>query len=149
MPAPSTGLYLSRYFIQHKAEYYQGQQAIREVGSWEAWIHFVLDGVERTAMEGVALIQAIKEMMGATHERIRAALPKIYSKNLLENLFKHPYTKIEFVMQDVGVGRLTAARYLDQLTEMGLLEKQKIWRTNYYIHKDLFQLLLRSGSGGA
>jgi Fic family protein len=101
--------------------------------------------VEKTAIEGVALIKAIKSLMEQTQTKIRTELPKLYSKDLLENLFKHPYTKIEFMMQDVGVGRLTATRYLDQLTEIGLLEKRKIWRTNYYIHTALFNLLLRGG----
>lgn len=140
-------LYLSRFFIQNKADYYRGLQSIRVEGNWDGWIHFVLDGVEKTAIEGVALIKAIKALMDETQVKIRAELPKLYSKDLLENLFKHPYTKIEFMMHDVGVGRLTAARYLDQLTEIGLLEKQKIWRTNYYIHSALFNLLLQGGAG--
>ncbi len=139
-------LYLSRYFIQHKGEYYRGLQSIREEGSWEEWVHFVLDGVEKTALDGIQLIKAIRALMDHTQRRIRAELPKLYSKDLLENLFKHPYTKIEFVIQDTGVTRLTAARHLDQLASIGLLEKQKIWRTNYYVHTELYALLLRGGA---
>ena len=79
--------------------------------------------------------------MAGTQERIKAQLPKIYSLDLLNTLFKHPYTKIEFVVRDVGVTRVTAASYLDALAEAGFLDKQKIWRSNYYINVPLFKLL--------
>ncbi len=140
-------LYLSRYFIQHKSEYYRGLQSIREGGSWEEWILFVLNGVEKTTLEGIRLSKDIRDLMDHTQRKIQAVLPKIYSKELLENLFKHPYTKIEFLMQDTGVTRLTAAKHLDQLAAIGLLRKKKIWRTNYFVHTELFALLLPDGNG--
>jgi predicted transcriptional regulator len=75
---------------------------------------------------------------------IRQDLPKIYSQDLLNNLFSHPYTKIEFVMSDLEVGRLTATKYLDLLVEKGLLEKQKVGRSNYYINTPLCELFARN-----
>ena len=71
---------------------------------------------------------------------IRKTLPKIYSQDLLNNIFRHPYTKIEFVQHDVGVSRITATRYLDALAEAGFLEKQKIGRTNFYVNVPLFAI---------
>lgn len=72
---------------------------------------------------------------------MRTELPKIYSQDLLNNLFKHPYTKIDFVMEETGVSRKTAAKYLDELDKVGIVNKQKIWKDNYYINTDLFNLL--------
>lgn len=79
--------------------------------------------------------------MADTQERIKTQLPKIYSLDLLNTLFKHPYTKIDFVIRDVGVKRVTAGSCLDTLAEAGFLEKQKIWRSNYYVNLPLFKLL--------
>jgi len=78
--------------------------------------------------------------MMSTKHRIREPLPKIYNQDLLNNLFHHPYTKIEFVVNDLGVTRLTASKYLDQLVALGFLDKHNVGRSNYYIHKPLFEL---------
>jgi Fic family protein len=72
--------------------------------------------------------------------RIRKDFPKLYSQDLLNNLFRQPYTKIEFLMNDINVSRLTAKKYLDMLVNSGFLEKQKVWKTNYYINRPLFEL---------
>ena len=66
---------------------------------------------------------------------------KFYSQDLINNLFKHPYTKINFVMEDLDVSRLTATKYLDELAQIGVVQKEKLGRDNYYINKDLFELL--------
>jgi len=101
----------------------------------------MLTGIEQTAKETIGLIKNIRQMMQTYKHRIRQELPKIYSQDLLNNLFRHPYTKIEFLMQDINISRLTARRYLELLVEQGLIEKQKIWRTNFYINAPLYQLL--------
>lgn len=134
-------LYLSRYIIQHKAAYYRELQQVRETGQWEAWLLYMLRGVAETARHTISLIHAIKQLMAQQQDVIRTRLPKIYRKELLENLFKHPYTKIEFVMNDLGVSRLTATKYLDLLTEHGFVQKAKIGRNNFYINSALFDLL--------
>jgi len=137
-------LYLSRHIIRNKAEYYQKIQAVRDNNSdntaWEPWLLFVLDGVEKTAQQTIYLIEQIKVLMMNYKHRIRQELPKIYSQDLLNNLFSHPYTKIEFMMNDLGVTRLTATKYLDQLVDKSLLKKQKVGRCNYYINTPLCEL---------
>ncbi|OZY87544.1 addiction module protein [Cellvibrio mixtus] len=138
-------LYLSRYLIQTKAEYYQQLQAVRDTNEWEPWLIYILDGVIQTAQATIELIKQIKILMQDYKQKIRSQLPKIYSQELLNNLFNHPYTKIEFVMQDLSVSRLTAAKYLEQLVGIGLLKKEKISRSNYYINQPLLSLFLERG----
>lgn len=134
-------LYLSRYFIRNKAEYYQQLQAVRDTGNREPWLLYMLEGVIQTAKATILLVQAIKQLMQQYKKRLRDELPKIYRQELLNNLFNHPYTKIEFVMDDLGVSRITATKYLDQLVEHGFLHKEKIGRGNYYINHPLCSLL--------
>lgn len=134
-------LYLSRYIIARKSDYYRLLQHVRNTGEWEDWIIFMLDAVENTARESIALIQNIKILMQEFKQTLRTRLPKIYSQDLLNNLFRHPYTKIDFIRQDLNVNRLTATNYLNRIVEIGLLEKQKIGRDNYYINTRLFKLL--------
>lgn len=135
-------LYLSRYLIQTKAEYYKQLQAVRETGEWEPWLLYILEGVAQTAQAAIELIKQIKILMQSYKQKIRTELPKIYSQELLNNLFNHPYTKIEFVMQDLSVSRLTATKYLEQLVELGLLKKEKVSRNNYYINQPLLALFI-------
>ena len=134
-------LYLSRYINQHKADYYDLLQSTRETDDWQPWLLFILEGVEQTAEETIVLIEHIKTMMLAFKQKMRNELPKIYSQDLLNNLFRHPYTKIEFVVTDLGVSRITATRYLDELIAIVLLVKRKIGRENYYINTALYDLL--------
>lgn len=133
-------LYLSRYFIQDKGEYYRQLQAVRDTGEWEAWLIYMLEGVAQTSQHSIRLIVQIKHLMQTYKQGIRGQLPKIYSQELLNNLFKHPYTKIDFVMADLQVGRITAGKYLDLLVEHEFLIKQKLGRSNYYINRQLFAL---------
>ena len=133
-------LYLSRYIIRNKADYYRLLQAERDTGDWEPWILYMLDGVELTARQTIWIIGRIKEMMMDYKHRIRAELPKIYSQDLLNTLFRQPYTKIESVQNDLRVSRLTAAKYLEQLTEKGFIEKHKIGRYNYYVNRPLMNI---------
>lgn len=137
-------LYLSRHIIRNKGEYYRTLQAVRDQNDWEAWLLFMLTGVEQTAKQTLYLIQEIKTLMMTYKHGIRKQLPKIYSQDLLNNLFKHPYTKIEFMVNDLGVTRLTATKYLDQLVDSGFLQKQKIGRSNYYINTPLCDLFIRN-----
>ena len=81
--------------------------------------------------------------MQDTKQRLRRDLPKLYSQDLLNNLFRHPYTKIEFIERDLGVSRPTAMKYLDTLVKGGFVGKTKMGRTNFYINKPLFTLLSR------
>lgn len=134
-------LYLSRFINQNKADYYRLLQAVRTENKWEEWVLFMLDGVEDTSRFTIEQIEGIKNLMQKHKQNLRRELPKIYSQDLMNNLFTHPYTKIEFVMSDLAVSRPTATRYLEELVSIGMLHKHKLGRENYYINKDLFDLL--------
>lgn len=135
-------LYLSHYLIRHKADYYHHLQHVRDTGDWEGWLLFMLDSVEQTSKSTISLIKDIKALIQEDKHKIRSEKPKIYRQELLNNLFNHPYTKIEFVMNDLSVTRITATKYLEELTDIGLLQKQKIGRSSYYINVKLLQLLM-------
>ena len=135
-------LYLSRFVIQHKPEYYRLLQAVRDEGAWEPWVLFMLEGVATTSRQSIGLIVEIREMMLDYKHRIRKEFPKIYSQDLLNNLFRHPYTKIAILQQELSVSRLTATRYLDRLAAAGYVEKRRFGRVNYYINTPLVNLFL-------
>ena len=134
-------LYLSRYITQNKAEYYRVLQSVRTKNDWESMILYLLKGVEVISRETMSLIEAIKKQMAHYKKAIRWQLPKIYSQDLLNNLFRNPYTKIAYLQRDLDVSRQTASNYLEQITNFGLLDKVKIGKTNYYINKGLINIL--------
>jgi Fic family protein len=134
-------LYLSRYIIRNKGEYYRQLQNVRDTGQWEPWILYMLDAVEQTSQETIVLVEGIKNLMMDYKHRIRAEHPGIYSQDLINNLFRHPYTKIEFLMNDLNITRQTASKYLETLVEGGYLHKERIWRSNFYVNMPLFLLL--------
>lgn len=133
-------LYLSQHIVRHKADYYRLLQSVREADTWEEWVLYLLTAVEQTAGQTIATVQAIKTALFDYKQRIRSGY-KFYSQDLINNLFMHPYTKIEFVQRDLGVSRITATKYLDTLTEGGFVQKQKIGRGNYYVNIALIALL--------
>jgi len=133
-------LYISRYIVRNKTMYYKLLQAVRDDGSWEDWIVFIVNGVAETARETSVVIAKLKALMDRFKSILRSQT-KIYSHELVNNMFKHPYTRIEYVMEEVGVSRPTAGRYLDQICELGLLTKISIKRHNYYVNQDLIELL--------
>jgi Fic family protein len=115
---------------------------VRDENLWEDWLLFMIKGVEQTAKETIELIIKIKELMLEYKHRLRDNY-KFYSQDLLNNLFKHPYTKIEFIVNDLGVSRLTAANYLNKLADDKMLRKEKLGTGNYYINEELFDLLTK------
>ncbi len=133
-------LYLSRYIIQNKPDYYRLLQTVRNDNDWENWVLFMLDSVAQTAKETTQLIHSINQLMTDYKTQIREQLPKNYTKDLLETIFKHPYTKIEYVEKDLQVTYLTARSYLDKLTNTGLMQKQKVGKTNIYTNPALIEL---------
>ena len=132
-------VFLTSAIVQ--TDYYRLLQSVRQTGEWEAWILYMLDSVEQTANESIVLIDHIKKLMQQYKQSIRTTLPKMYSQDLLNNLFKYPYTKIEYLENDLGISRSTAIRYLRELEKLKLLKKQKIGRDNFYINQPLFDLL--------
>jgi len=133
-------LYLSRHIVRTKSDYYRLLQGVRDSGIWEEWVLYVLTAVEQTAAEGIRTIQAIKALLLDYKHRIREK-HRFYSQDLINNLFSHPYTKIEFIQNDLNVSRLTAMKYLDALAADGFVHKRKIGRSNYYINVPLYSIL--------
>ena len=135
-------LYLSRHIVRTKPDYYRLLQAVRTDDAWEDWVLYMLQAVATTASETVVTVQAIKALLQQTKQRVRDNY-KFYSQDLINNLFNHPYTRVEFVQRDLGVSRLTATKYLDLLAADKLLDKVRVGRNNYYINRPLFDLLSR------
>lgn len=136
-------LYLSRYIVRHKSDYYRLLQNVRDEEAWEEWILFMLEAVESTSRQTIKMIQSIRASLLEYKHRIRSQ-HKFYSQDLINNLFYHPYTKIDFLMRDLNIGRITATKYLDALTEDGLLHKEKIGRSNFYINTALYSILTKA-----
>ncbi|MBN2865085.1 MAG: Fic family protein [Thiotrichales bacterium] len=134
-------LYLSRYITTHKSDYYDLLQRVRTEQAWEEWILFMLDGIEQTANQTIDLIQKIDKLMSETATVIQQKSPKLYSKDLLEVLFVHPYTKIEFTEQAMNVSRKTASTYLNKLVDLDILHPVKMGKSKYFINTRFYQLL--------
>jgi Fic family protein len=140
-------LYLSSYIVKTKPDYYRLLQTVREQDLWEDWVLYLLAGVEQTAAQAIETIRAIHAALFDYKHRIRAD-HRFYSQDLINNLFNHPYTKIEYVQRDLQVSRLTATKYLEALTDGGFVQKQKIGRSNYSLNLALTPILLRQGEFG-
>jgi Fic family protein len=136
-------LYLSRYITTHKSDYYRLLQAVRDDGNWEPWLLYVLRAISVTSRQTLALIEGMRLLMADYKQRLRAHPSIKYSQDLLNNLFRHPYTRIDFLQHDLGITRQTAAKYLDQLAQSGFVEKHQQGRNNYYINTPLVQLFLQ------
>ncbi len=134
-------LYLSRYITTTKADYYRLLQTVREEDRWAEWCLYLLRGVALTGRSAISLVKQLRDLMQLTQQDLRERLPKIYSQDLLNNLFRYPYTKIEFVEKELGVSRVTAGKYLDLLATAEFVRKQKKGKTNFYINEPLLALL--------
>ncbi len=134
-------LYLSQYIVENKSDYYRLLQDTRDNDTWEDWVIYMLTAVEVTAGDTINTVNLIYQTFLKIKHLVRENY-KFYSQDLINSLFKHPYTKIEFIEKDLKVSRLTATRYLDVLTEGGILEKHKIGRANYYINIALRDILI-------
>jgi Fic family protein len=137
-------LYLSSYIIKNKGEYYTRLNAVNKNDEWENWILYILKAVEVTSKQTIAQIQSIRELLKLTIKNVRENAPKIYSKELVENIFEQPYTKIEYITTKLGVERKAASRYLRKFKEIGILESKKVGKEVIYINKELIKLLKQS-----
>lgn len=134
-------LYLSRFINQNKSEYYRLLQSVRDNGTWEEWVLFILEGIARTALTTCRMVASIRDAMNEYKHLIRLKHPTIYSQDLINNLFFYPYTKIELIQRDLKVSYHTARKYLGLLADDGLLLKTTIWRSSYYINIRLMDIL--------
>lgn len=134
-------LYLSRYLNQNKAKYYELLQVVRDDKNWEPWLLFMLKAIEVTSKDTLETIKRLIASMLRCKQTIKAELPKIYSHELINNLFIHPYTKVEFLTKDLAIHRNTASKYLNQLVDIGLLSKHKLGKDHFYLNTELYNLL--------
>jgi len=134
-------LYISRFIIQNKPDYYRLLREVTECDDWEPWLLYMLRGVEETALWTTGRIQAIGELFDLTMDRCRTEAPKIYSKELIELIFRKPYCKISFIV-DAGIAkRKTASEYLQELERIGVLIGEKHGRETIYKHPALLEVL--------
>ena len=139
-------LYLSKYIIRNKSAYYQLLQEVRIKEGWEAWVIFILDGIEQTADETLLLVKKINAVVDKTTADIKAALPRVHSKELVELLFYEFYTKTAYIEMGLGISRKTAASYLTALEDAGFLISQKLGKERIYLNKRLFEVVRDAGA---
>lgn len=133
-------LYLSRYIIEHKAEYYSLLRKVTSESAWEEWICFMLVAIEKTAGHTLALSKEIVALMEDVREKMQTELPKIYSHELVEILFANVYTKIGHLVQKGIASRNIAGKYLKDLESIGILESERVGRNIFYINIGLHEL---------
>jgi Fic family protein len=134
-------LYLSRYIIKHKNDYYRLLQEVQINNDWKSFVMYMLDCVEQTSLETIKLVEGIQSLMDKTKSKIETVLPKVYSKDLLEIIFSYPYTKIEFLVNKLGIHRDTASKHLKELEKIGILQSIKLGKTKFFVNVDLFDML--------
>ncbi len=134
-------LYLSGYIIKNKSAYYRLLQEVRTKNNWEGWILYMLKGVEQTSLETIDKINSINKLFHQTVEVAKKKAPKAYSKELIELLFMHPYSKIEFVVEELELERRTASKYLQEMERIGILKSETKWKEVLYINTKLYDLL--------
>ena len=135
-------LFLSRFIIEHKAQYYRSLRAITERGEWEGWLLYMLEAIETTAHGTTEKINAIRDLLANTIEKAKSDLPKsVFSKELIELIFEQPYCKIRFVEQAGIAKRLTATKYLRELEKAGFVVPTKKGTELIFINHHLWRLL--------
>ena len=136
-------LYLSRYIIRTKADYYRLLLDVTREQAWEPWLIYLLRGIEETARWTTAKIAAIRDLSALTIRHVKQAAPKIYSRELVDLIFDLPYCRIQNVVEKEIAGRQAASRYLKQLVDVGVLREVTLGREKLFIHPKLMQLLTR------
>lgn len=134
-------LYLSRYIVQNKADYYRLLLDVTREQRWEDWILYMLAAVEHTSQWTTAKIGATRELMEHTGQYLQTELPKIYSHELVQIVFQQPYCRIQNLVEAGIAKRQTASVYLKQLCDVGVLEERQVGKEKLFIHPKLVQLL--------
>jgi Fic family protein len=134
-------LYLSRYVIAHKADYYRLLLEVTRTQAWEPWLLFMLRAVEETANWTTAKIGAIRQLSDSTAAQVRERLPKVYSRELVDVIFEQPYCRIANLVDKRIAQRQAAARYLKSLVDIGVLHERQVGKEKLFIHPRLMQLL--------
>lgn len=134
-------LYLSRHINRTKGDYYRELQRVRETGEWEDWILYMLEAVSSTAQATLMLVESIRILMAETKQWLRRNHSRMYSQDLLNSLFRHPYTRIDFLMRELSISRPTASKYLEILASEGRLTKHRLGRDVYFVNDRLVEVL--------
>ena len=134
-------LYLSRYIVQNKADYYRLLNEVTSQGNWEEWILYVLKGVEETSRWTHQKIVAVRELMENTTAYIKHELPKVYSHELVQVLFEQPYCRIANLTDKNIVQRQTASNYLKQLADIGVVTEMTAGKEKLFVHSKLMRLM--------
>lgn len=140
-------LYLSSYINQNKEDYYRLLQEVRAENNWEDWILYMLKGIEQTALSTIEQINKINHLFSETQKLVQEKLQRIYSKDLIEQLYIHPYCKIEFLVENMRLNRKTAGNYLKSLENLGVLVAESKGKKVIYVNIKLYDLLKRGSQG--
>ena len=134
-------IYLSEYIIKNKTAYYQNLRVVTEKDEWEAYILYMLDMIEETSTKGLERLNKITQVMDKTAEEIKNKLPKVYSKDLMEILFRLPYTKRQHLIDENIGNPKTVGNYLIALEENGFLKSVKVGKEKLYLNQRLLNIL--------
>ncbi|MBA3979871.1 MAG: addiction module protein [Alcanivorax sp.] len=134
-------LYLSRYIVQHKNDYYRLLTEVTRTGDWQAWIIFMLTGVEQVSNWTCAKIAAMRKLMVQTEQHVRDKLPKVYSHDLLQVIFEQPYCRIGNLVEKQIAKRQTASVYLKQLVDIDVLQEQTAGNEKLFLNPRLLRLM--------
>ncbi len=134
-------LYLSRHILRHRAAYYAGLQSVTETGAWEPWLLYMLEGVAETARWTMNKVNAVRELLSDTAERMRRDVPAIYSRELAELVFVRPYCRIAHIVEAGLAKRQTASVYLKELAAIGVLREHKLGREKVFLNPAFIDLL--------
>ena len=137
-------IYLSKYILEHKNEYYTFLREVTENSNWENWILFMLDAVNETASFTLEKVNAIYDSFAAAVEKVKTQAPEIYSHELVEVIFKQPYCKIAILEEEEIASRNTASKYLRKLEEIGVLASEVVGRETLYKNVPLYEILSKS-----
>lgn len=134
-------LYLSKYIIRNKTSYYKLIREVSTISNWEEWILFILVGVEETSEETLLMVKNIYNEFTKYADDLKNALPRIYSKELVELLFFEFYTKITYLEEGLGVSRRTASTYLNELEKNGFLSSDKVGKERIFVNQRLMEVV--------
>lgn len=139
-------LYMSRYILRNRPRYYRLLRGVTEEQAWEPWILFMLEGMKQTAQWTTNKVKSIRHLLDATCTFVRARQPKVYSRELVETTFVHPYCRIGSLI-DAGIAkRQTASVYLKALADIGVLQEEKVGREKLFLHPKFLRLLTTEGN---
>lgn len=139
-------LYLSRYIVDHRADYYRLLLSVTRAEAWEEWLLYIIEAVRETATWTINKIRGIRALLVHTTDHIREAAPKLYSHELVEVIFERPYCRIQNITRSGIVARQAASRYLKALVKIGVLQEKAVGKEKLFIHPKLMQLLTRDSN---